>query len=912
MDNRAKKNAINFYCSKCEDLRSGSCDCPPPKKIRLCGLGSAIGGAMGVVSAVVAQVQAQAAAAQQQPPGNSDGVAVVKTSNSQSPTNGSVGGGGGTTCCCSCSCDVMGQFPFVNVTPLILAVQVRNAEIVSLLCQNGAQVNFADQKGNTALIEAVKDSPICWEVVEVLILNGAKIYWKNSHNVCASHLVPELLRFQQFCIDEFSRLACGQPKTQSMKQLTISAILHAPSFFSRGNISDKRPSMCTQTAPSVAAPSPSHFGPEESSLAGSVSTRKSIIYLHKKFRSARDPDHLRGLESCVVTPIVQISTTQGSKLSKTLSDVLPDQAFVVLTQMARNPECLMALIVALTKNLSNLITFDGVGENVSQVDRHFGKLLSQILATAVDEFSNNSFASHVKKEHIHAILSPLIAYCLHVLNKGARYFHFSALMVINKILDTGIVLELFDYGKFDVQSSMLFSHKIPVLTLENDRFRGAADDYLTVTPPESPLLIVRYSKNCPSSPGPSLPWATHEPMPAGAPRWDMNQVFQDMDPSILLTIMHNSLTMQNRVVGAKPICTPSYRWRQCNHCLQILSARLLLFLAHTDTVRKKLSHAQHLRILLDVLDPTNEPTAIACFCIIYTEQLLCYILQTVALVALNHKTHSLLIDLQVEDALVQLLLPGDDWYYTNHTTLFPQFVKHHAARILIYIGLGDRVGNRVNLFLFPGIDPESGDRERRKKSSILNEEYSLEDQYICDTCVTSLKVIKRTTGAEYLSIEGCLIKILTEVAQICTKHSTAGLDCHSFSITSTAAERQWRGVETKLVAMACLVDPAILVRILLHKLVWDTGLVRRMRVPSRKSVVQNAFHKSKSFDRRSFTAVVEKSPHRGRRTSSLRKLNEKGYEMLIKQNRIAISQNKNQNNNSGIETLEHGAIERGH
>ena len=45
-----------------------------------------------------------------------------------------------------------------------------------------------------------------------------------------------------------------------------------------------------------------------------------------------------------------------------------------------------------------------------------------------------------------------------------------------------------------------------------------------------------------------------------------------------------------------------------------------------------------------------------------------------------------------------MLLPADDWYYTNHSTRFGLLVKQHAARVLIYIGLGDRVGNRVNLF----------------------------------------------------------------------------------------------------------------------------------------------------------------------------------------------------------------------
>lgn len=42
-------------------------------------------------------------------------------------------------------------------------------------------------------------------------------------------------------------------------------------------------------------------------------------------------------------------------------------------------------------------------------------------------------------------------------------------------------------------------------------------------------------------------------------------------------------------------------------------------------------------------------------------------------------------------------------YYTNHSTKFGQFVKYHAARILIYVGMGDRVGSCVSLFHFPGV-----------------------------------------------------------------------------------------------------------------------------------------------------------------------------------------------------------------
>lgn len=50
------------------------------------------------------------------------------------------------------------------------------------------------------------------------------------------------------------------------------------------------------------------------------------------------------------------------------------------------------------------------------------------------------------------------------------------------------------------------------------------------------------------------------------------------------------------------------------------------------------------------------------------------------------------------DTLMQLLLPSDEWYYTNHSTKYARYVKFHAARILVYMGLFQRLGGRIDLF----------------------------------------------------------------------------------------------------------------------------------------------------------------------------------------------------------------------
>ena len=70
----------------------------------------------------------------------------------------------------------------------------------------------------------------------------------------------------------------------------------------------------------------------------------------------------------------------------------------------------------------------------------------------------------------------------------------------------------------------------------------------------------------------------------------------------------------------------------------------------------------------------------------------------VATLALNPHHHKSLLDVNVPDALTQLILPSDEWYYTNHSTRNARFVKHHAARILVYLGLQHRVNHRVNVY----------------------------------------------------------------------------------------------------------------------------------------------------------------------------------------------------------------------
>jgi hypothetical protein len=119
------------------------------------------------------------------------------------------------------------------------------------------------------------------------------------------------------------------------------------------------------------------------------------------------------------------------------------------------------------------------------------------------------------------------------------------------------------------------------------------------------------------------------------------------------------------------------------HCTQILVSRVcliynlmnyqfeghfmyfqvLLFLTSFKEFRQKLTERSQLKTLVQLLDPTLDP------------QLLCLLLQTVALIALNPSTHRNVIEMQVDDPLIQMLLPADDWFLFQYKH-FPSFICH--------------------------------------------------------------------------------------------------------------------------------------------------------------------------------------------------------------------------------------------
>ena len=95
-----------------------------------------------------------------------------------------------------------------------------------------------------------------------------------------------------------------------------------------------------------------------------------------------------------------------------------------------------------------------------------------------------------------------------------------------------------------------------------------------------------------------------------------------------------------------------------------------------------------LKVLITSLDSTHDP------------QLICLCLEIVANLCISgeNNNHKVLISADIEDSLMQLILPSDQWFYTNTTTKYAKYVKHHAMRVLVYIGRERRLRNKVNLF----------------------------------------------------------------------------------------------------------------------------------------------------------------------------------------------------------------------
>ncbi|OUC40790.1 hypothetical protein D917_03793 [Trichinella nativa] len=212
---------------------------------------------------------------------------------------------------------------------------------------------------------------------------------------------------------------------------------------------------------------------------------------------------------------------------------------------------------------------------------------------------------------LRAVLVSLIRFGTILLTKGGKCAHFSAFNLLNSIIETCIALKLFKTHQFSFLSSQLLCHS-----------NTNSENACTLTP-QCPSELIKVKPGTFSMR--KIEISTPSSLSIDATKvsdrsTDVIEAFNKVEPSTpeaylnyfyliftVITILHNALTLQKRCGTVKYICSPSRRCRNCSHCVLILGARVLLFLSHQLSFRRKLCDAQHIRILIQMLDVTLEP-----------------------------------------------------------------------------------------------------------------------------------------------------------------------------------------------------------------------------------------------------------------------------------------------------------------
>ncbi|KAI6195032.1 hypothetical protein M3Y96_01188100 [Aphelenchoides besseyi] len=709
-------------------------------------------------------------------------------------------------------CSICSQLRVVSIidqTPLAVAVRAQSPELIAMLIAFGADLNVLDEDGNSPLLLAVRESPLSWNCLHTLIFFGARILQKNNRGICPLDLAPELSKLQQSCVESLFQTACS-PVDDTISQPSIqqdrtnrSSVVHVPG----GSIMSKTPSRKLQV---------------DSATTGSYVERGSLNKAPLSPRNSTAPSISASsmLETSSSKESNRRKSFVSLQLHRRIfENITWDQAWEMLQKMASNPECVELILSGLRKFCSDMD--DSHHGERDALDSHIGGLLHQLILTSISEFQlATPTYLRANRRQLVGVLVQLVNFCYTCLQRNGTCRQFAALSTLNKIIDAGLVNSLFTTPDIVFHSSRLLkrppyatggifqscdlddeeaatvigvhpafgvplrntsiddpnSH-IGVLanvlggssrreTMENTVGFESRSGTLSVrtrtctlvashTPQQQQSFYRRYLANTIHGSQGANSTSTGETKTAtsNAVRpFDLLGSFAAIEPATLLAALHNAITMLNRdgAGGLRSVvCSPAHRWRLChNHCTQLLVARIILFLTSMSKVfRKRLCERAQLKTLIQMLEPTLDP------------QLLCILLQTLALIALDPSTHRQLLDMQVDDALIQMLLPADDWYYTNHSTKFGHYVKHHAARVLVYIGLGDRVGNRVNLF--QPLDPQHPNDTKRQHLNSAST-FKDEDEYIKETCRTAH--IVNSSHRTAMSVEGILERMLQELS----------------------------------------------------------------------------------------------------------------------------------------------------
>ncbi|XP_046688497.1 uncharacterized protein LOC124374291 isoform X3 [Homalodisca vitripennis] len=739
---------------------------------------------------------------------------------------------------------------------LFLAVVRGNATLVYLLLKYGASVNFQDRLGNTALHLAVCQETVPWECVLDLLEHGARIAVPNKAGVrpadlCSPHL---LARLQHHMLAD-----CWQGLGDRKEPVPSGLVSGGSISISNANRAGNNPSrilrkLRTNRTESVEEAASCASGEQQLSSTGSVRSHGSVTRSPDIATASTNPkengEGLKKRDSEIRKGKCKRKGWKEAARERQFSSVSEKQpvsaesgrSFHVLLSMSGNPECLGYLLRGILSHIPGLLRVLQQRSD-SVLHRSMAALLHNILKTALEAYGDTSSGEltevekNTRRLELTAACCLLLKVCLNLIH-GVHDLQYTAMVTINKVIDAAVVHSL---GHVRVRTSTALHHPC------NDKKQPLVE--VPPPAPETPPPPTRSRMQKVSAKRLGSVWRhaasdqleqvrktiVNEEPPQEECIFD---VLSSVHALSVLNILHNALTLYKRVIGSKQQCSPSQRYRHCSyHCLQILAARALLYMTEGNSVQGQLSQEPQLRILAAALDSTHDP------------QLLVLVLQIVATLALDPQHHKALLDNGLPDVLSQLLLPSDEWYYTNHSTKYARYVKHHVARILVYLGFQHRVNLRFCVYdiLQDDVPPTP-----------LVE--SVEDNYICLTSAPPSLVSAPDKTIMGVSVESAVINVLktietslsqgTTTTESSTLHWFLSGSTYSHAFSKAPVERKPPTdpcstvfVQTFLSCFPCVLSPIVLLRLLLHRLLTTAAHLQRWKsCASRSSFASASAH----------------------------------------------------------------------
>lgn len=223
------------------------------------------------------------------------------------------------------------------------------------------------------------------------------------------------------------------------------------------------------------------------------------------------------------------------------------------------------------------------------------------------------------KYKIFVQLSKLLQTSLEIL-KGGQSLHFTALSIINRVMDICIVHKNYEISA--IYSPTVDYVNISGIDVQRSPKHSSCPTGVNI--PDEPsnhsssaFTRISSSAHCKKSNSSSNENSQEKSDDDVECKKSSNikrlplTILTQTDPSQILSVLHNNITMHKRIIGTRQKCTPSTRWRHCtHHCLQILSARILAIMSHGHQVQNRIVADGHLKTLVEALDPNHDPVGL--------------------------------------------------------------------------------------------------------------------------------------------------------------------------------------------------------------------------------------------------------------------------------------------------------------